>query len=113
MMISCLEIFPNITKLAKFRPSQDIPFRVSTLPSQNPGDIFETQTLATDAILEKYLVFRSVLNSRVTRDIFHFFFCFTFCLNYVAFRALVGAQLALQGSGKDNLQNTSETRIKS
>ena len=67
--------------------SQDIPFRVSTLPSQNPGDIFETQTLATDAILEKYLVFRSVLNSRVTRDIFHFFFLFHFLLELCGFQS--------------------------
>ena len=97
MMISCLEIFPNITKLAKFRPSQDIPFRVSTLPSQNPGDIFETQTLATDAILEKYLVFRSVLNSRAAREIFHIFFHFLHELyGYRSAGALVALRLALR-----------------
>ena len=85
---------------------QDISCRVSTLalPSQNPGWENPISTINLKLKLwlpmqcwKKYLVFRSVLNSRAAREIFHIFFHFLHELyGYRSAGALVALRLALR-----------------
>ena len=74
-----------------------LPLSKPRLREPHLNNYFETQTLATDAMLEKYLVFRSVLNSRAAREIFHNFFHFLHELyGYRSAGALVALRLALR-----------------